>query len=98
MAMQESKTISSVRYIHVEEVMKMETLWEPRFSNTSSFIGSEFRSSVGDDSSRVMTVKRNEEVNIDERAEAFITKFRQQLRVERLNSFGNYKNILERGF
>ncbi|KAF9613214.1 hypothetical protein IFM89_006315 [Coptis chinensis] len=40
---------------------------------------------------------RSKEVDINESAEAFINRFRQQLKIERLDSIENYKKYLERG-
>jgi hypothetical protein len=34
---------------------------------------------------------------VDERADDFINKFRQQLQLQRLNSLLNYKEMLNRG-
>lgn len=41
--------------------------------------------------------KEEEIVDINESAEAFINRFRQQLKIERLDSLENYKQYLERG-
>lgn len=42
-------------------------------------------------------LERNQSMDINESAEAFIKKFRQQLLIQRLESMENFEKMLERG-
>ncbi|KAF5195041.1 hypothetical protein FRX31_015371 [Thalictrum thalictroides] len=96
-AMNKSNTMSSL-YNKVEEKESSRGL-DQRFNNRTptyvrSLVRINERDDDADDSKKVVISK---EVDINESAEAFISRFRQQLRIERLNSIENYKQYLERG-
>lgn len=42
-------------------------------------------------------LRREPSIDINQSAEAFISKFKQQLRIERLESIENYEQMLARG-
>ncbi|KAL5698061.1 hypothetical protein ACHQM5_029145 [Ranunculus cassubicifolius] len=105
MAMKQGKTMSSVLYTHVEEESEMvgsprETKFNVSRTRTrATYAGSQVMSKGGNGADKVGVAKISKEivVDINQSAEAFINRFRQQLRIERLDSIENYKNILERG-
>lgn len=106
MAMNKSKTMSSA-------ITKIEEMKPPRDHTRSharlneetkspgDYVTSPVRFNDEDRASKVLGRKMNktkeEIVDINASAEAFINSFKQQLKIERLDSLENYKQYLERG-